>query len=1013
MPDCHRQRRPRELRKRVNSRVGEHDTRGSVWHRWDPHIHAPGTVLNDQFHGDWDGYLNAIESSNPPIRALGITDYCSIETYLEVVNYKHAGRLANVDLIFPNVELRYDVGTYKGRAINVHLLVCSDDKDHVESLRRFLSSLTFHYQGENYRCERADLVQLGKTFDPASTDDDAAFRQGVQQFKVSRDMLREQWKNSPWAQENILIGVAVGNHDGTAGLQKDPQFAAVRREIERFARIIFSGQENQRRFWLGQGSVTLEVLKRDWNGQKPCIHGSDAHEVVRVGKPTEDRYTWIKGDLTFEALRLSCFEPETRVAIGATHPAGALPSEAITSVQLTDAPWITNGPVALNPGLVGIIGARGSGKTALADIIAAGAYALRGHVSDRSFVRRAEEHLENSTAQLRWADGDETSCRIKAVEDDEFLGDPRVQYLSQQFVDVLCSAEGITDRLLGEIKRVVFDAHPPEDRMGATTFDELLDIRTTRAKTMRASYETALQETISQALIEWQRQSGLRALKNRRDELAAAVEKDKRERTKFIGKGGDERVKQMDVVTRSIEVVRLRVQQENRKLQSLEGLRDEVASVRKSSAPLRLNQLRQTFAEAALGPEEWKAFELHFAGAVDDILRTRIKEAEDSIKVLAGPKPGEPTAPPDGQPVPNQSFIPVGAELEQQTLSLLQAESNRLRALLGIDARNASMVKRISDKISKDESTLAQLNREVEAAEKSTERIGELNVALQSAYSGIFDSIVEEELQLASLYAPLKSQLAAEQGALQKLSFNVRRWVNLADWVQRGEKLFDLRVAGSFQGRGALLEAAKAELLAPWQRGSSQQIAEAVNEFRKKHQEGMRAQTTADKKEPAAFRQWWTEVSRWLWGSSHVSATYSIQYEGADIEQLSPGTRGIVLLLLYLAIDKNDDRPLIIDQPEENLDPKSIYDDLVAHFRRAKQRRQIIVVTHNANVIVNADADQVIVAECGQHQPGRLPAISYTSGGLENPAIRKQVCDILEGGEAAFRERAKRLRIGT
>jgi energy-coupling factor transporter ATP-binding protein EcfA2 len=103
----------------------------------------------------------------------------------------------------------------------------------------------------------------------------------------------------------------------------------------------------------------------------------------------------------------------------------------------------------------------------------------------------------------------------------------------------------------------------------------------------------------------------------------------------------------------------------------------------------------------------------------------------------------------------------------------------------------------------------------------------------------------------------------------------------------------------------------------------------------------------------------------WLYGTDHITVSYGVQYEGVDIEQLSPGTRGIVLLLLYLAIDRDDDRPLIIDQPEENLDPKSIFDELVERFRRAKQRRQIIIVTHNAELVVNTDADQVIVATCG------------------------------------------------
>ena len=74
---------------------------------------------------------------------------------------------------------------------------------------------------------------------------------------------------------------------------------------------------------------------------------------------------------------------------------------------------------------------------------------------------------------------------------------------------------------------------------------------------------------------------------------------------------------------------------------------------------------------------------------------------------------------------------------------------------------------------------------------------------------------------------------------------------------------------------------------------------------------------------------------------------YGVQYEGVDIERFSLSTRGIVLLLLYLAIDREDDRPLIIDQPEENLDPKSVFDELVERFREARLQRQIIIVTHN------------------------------------------------------------------
>jgi hypothetical protein len=88
-----------------------------------------------------------------------------------------------------------------------------------------------------------------------------------------------------------------------------------------------------------------------------------------------------------------------------------------------------------------------------------------------------------------------------------------------------------------------------------------------------------------------------------------------------------------------------------------------------------------------------------------------------------------------------------------------------------------------------------------------------------------------------------------------------------------------------------------------------------------------------------------------------------------------------------------------------------VFDELVSLFIAAKSKRQVIMVTHNANLVINTDADQIIIAECGAHQNGGLPPITYIAGGLEDEHIRKAVCNILEGGEQAFRERARRLRV--
>jgi ABC-type Mn/Zn transport systems, ATPase component len=204
---------------------------------------------------------------------------------------------------------------------------------------------------------------------------------------------------------------------------------------------------------------------------------------------------------------------------------------------------------------------------------------------------------------------------------------------------------------------------------------------------------------------------------------------------------------------------------------------------------------------------------------------------------------------------------------------------------------------------------------------------------------------------------------------------------------------------------------AEQSLQQAWETGNAQAATEAMAKFRAENQEALLENALTNKTDQAQYRAWSKRFAKWLYSTDHITLQYSVDYDGVDIRKLSPGTRGIVLLLLYLALDDADDRPLIIDQPEESLDPKSIFDELVVLFQEAKTKRQVIMVTHNANLVVNTDADQVIVAEAGPHPPGDLPPIIYSSGGLENANVRKAVCDILEGGERAFKERARRLRV--
>ncbi len=194
---------------------------GSQWRRWDPHIHAPGTVLNDQFTGPdaLNDYLEFLEASTPSIEVIGVTDYYSTETYEHICRLKaDDDRLANCSLLFPNVEMRLALGTPKGRWVNLHLLISPEDPNHVQEAQRIISRLKMDALDDSFSCTKSDLIRLGYKHGSPAGDDKAALKLGSTQFKVYFGQLRQIFHDFAWARDNILVAVA-GGADGTSGLQ--------------------------------------------------------------------------------------------------------------------------------------------------------------------------------------------------------------------------------------------------------------------------------------------------------------------------------------------------------------------------------------------------------------------------------------------------------------------------------------------------------------------------------------------------------------------------------------------------------------------------------------------------------------------------------------------------------------------------------------------------------------------------------------------------------------------------
>jgi len=977
--------------------------RGSEWFRWDPHLHAPGTIKEDRFKGvnAWEDYLTSLESQIPEITALGITDYGVTASYERVKLERENGRLGNCRLLFPNIELRLDHGTVKGNFLNAHLLVSPDDPKHVEELNRFLGRLKFIAHEDTFACTPADLIRLGRISDPSKSEDAAALEHGYTQFKVTLRQLLDVYRDIRWAQDNILIAVS-GTADGTSGL-KEAADATLRQEIEKASHIIFTSRPQDRDFWLGRGAASRTELVSRYGGLKPCLWGCDAHELARVGKPELNRLCWIKGVPSFETLKQAVIDPE-RAFVGDTPPTGAMASQTILEISISNAPWAKTARIRLNPGLVAVIGARGSGKTALADIIAAASDSYTGSVGRSSFLSRAKDYLVGSSVAIAWGDGQVPYSRpLDSPVNVSADAYPRARYLSQQFVEELCSIEGMP-KLVKEVERVIFESHSPIERDGALDFDELLALRAGEFRQARNREESALASVSEQIGAERDKIAEVGSLKLQmaaKQKLIAGYQND---RKGLLPKTTSKDSERLQILTEAAEKVQSYIRFYAAQQAALIGIKGEVVDFKQNRAPEVLRSMKEKNKSTGLKPPEWETFLLTYSGDVDTIVDAQLAETEKRSKQWKGVAPVAPTD-------PSVSFIADATELKSLPLAVLQAEIARLGGVLAADQQAAKKLAAITKRIAKETAELEKMTQHLEDCEGAPGRVKDLQASRDRGYASVFDAILAEERVLSELYSPLMDKLKTVGGTLGKLSFSISRVVDVKTWASKAERdLFDLR-GGPFKGIGSLEKVAITELAPAWERGTSKDISAAMDAFQKAHASALLEKANVKRDDLALYRPWSRRFAQWLYSTDHITIEYGVKYDGVDIGKLSPGTRGIVLVLLYLALDDADDRPLIIDQPEENLDPKSIYQELVPLFHSSKQRRQVVMVTHNANLVINSDADQIIIANVSTSKTSGLPEISYMSGGLEEPAIRKQVCDILEGGETAFRDRARRLRI--
>ncbi|WP_334002432.1 TrlF family AAA-like ATPase [Burkholderia cepacia] len=973
---------------------------GSQWRRWDLHVHTPASKLGASFVGvSWDDYINQLEAlaQQAEIAAIGVTDYMSIDGYERLHAASHDDkkpRLRSVSLLVPNIELRAMPATKDGKALNIHILVDPSDPDHIQKIKRALRNLKVEYTSaegrHTYGCIREDLIEYAKAQNPNLTDNEQAYKFGIEQFKPSYEQILEWLRSEGWLKNNSLVGIANGK-DGISGLPIDG-FSAVRDQLLKNCEFVFSGNPNDRAYYLGQkAGASADDIKRMYGSLKPCLHGSDAHEIATLFKPDEDRYCWIKSDPTFEGLRQILWEPNDRVHIGQAKPQLSDMSRIIDTLYIKNSNgWFAQDSIQLNPGLVTIIGEKGAGKTAIADLIAFASGVPLESKSQSSFIAKGRLHLVGVDLVLAWGSG---STSGGTLTDKPFSSPkPLVRYLSQDFVERLCSEDHQGHELREAIEEVVFSHLDEVHREDFSSFEELRMARESASQSRQDDFRGQI-VSLHREIDRLYASLGQRASKvANKDQAQQQIEELKKQLPSVTQAADEETLKKLNAEQDSLKALEASISQKNRSKRNIDEFLKSYSELKERTT----RQVQELVDAAQFGDLVSKEIVLQLNPKWDEKVEAVVRDASSRLDTEVFAMRGdESTAKDDGG-----TLYDISRRIRFLQESLSKDEINKKRLL------------DLQKQINAQESTVQRLTKEIEELDgKTTKLLAQRERDRDNLYLKFFEALAEDEKGLRELYAPMKEQLD-NLGSEMKFELSAGYRVEAQDWLEKSTRFFDGRKPQASAKKDEIEKFVIDVLTPAWNGGDSERIKDAINQFFAL----VRPVEFMGKHASPSLKL--IDLLDWMYSTDHIGTTYKIKYGGTSLEHLSPGTRGIALLVLYLLMDEDDRRPLIIDQPEGNLDNSSIYLQLVPYIRKAKEKRQIILVTHNPNLVVATDAEQIIVALAERSVGHPYPQITYISGSLEHDefdkdtvGIRQAVCTLLEGGDRAFKEREGRYSI--
>lgn len=916
--------------------------KGSEWRIWDLHIHTPGTKKNDQFTGatleeKWDNYVTSIDDSDKEISVLGITDYFSIENYFKFKQLQTEGKITKqFDLVLPNIELRVLPVTGSATPINLHCIFNNEIDSEIET--RFLAKLKFTNSNSSYSATKQELIRFGRDHSNNQTlDEVTAYKKGVEQFVITLDSLDSIFKNDRKLRENTIIIASNKSTDGVTGIVKhqdffinknESQLDATRQSLYQFSDAIFSSNERDRNYFIGQSVDDEQTVIRKCGSLKPCFHGCDAHSNDKIFNPDDNRYCWIKADPTFDGLIQILYEPEERIKISDKNPILEFDKPYISNIKFKnnlnvfqdedDLNFSQNEGIPLNQNLVTIIGGRGEGKSMLTDYVAS-SFIGQEHSKEGVFNKNGEVNLSYHKSNQT----DDDIINFDLTEDKkavEFI------YINQGRLKTLVEKKDKQFQLANSIRKLAKLKEPEFDKeLDQQILDSLQKFHELNRFFGAKDEEGNLINSIKYL------ESQEKAINDFISNITTSENKDKLE------KYSENLRNRNNLNSKLKELNELEVSLNN----SIEELNQKIRSVNDETSKIsliELSTLKKQFDEIIA----WKS-ELQ-------------KEIEKITVIISAVK---------------EEFKDYKGDLTTllNDIDKFQKNLSEIREKIASSKSKSEELTKLKKKIFFSDQKHISLIDKIKADYES--QVSEL---LKNW--GEFKDVDSKERLNPSQKAIMKNLLTDLEIEV-KIDFDIEKFYGLIYHSIDGAKW---RIKGNREAQKNAFEI--------------NDLDSFFNFLKNKYQEFYESDNIHSKTLKNIF---FKESER----KQYLKVFPILKYKGKDLNKISVGQKGTVYLKMMLATEAFS-KPIIFDQPEDDLDNEFIMQNLITLFKELKQYRQVIIVTHNANLVVNADAEQVIVAS---NIDGEL---NYVSGSLENQLINSKICQILEGGEIAFEKRRRK-----